>query len=320
MNPKKALAAAGAAVGSVGAVEAANRKLRNGAPLDQPLPGEDRVYRWRGMDVSYVEYGDPADEDLLLVHGMNAAGTSMEFAEIWEQLAEEYHVVAPDLPGFGRSDRPPLVYSASLYEAFLADFARDVTADPICLASSLSSAYAVAAAETADFSELVLVCPTATTMPGGRKLWLRTLLRTPLLGTAAFNLIGSRKSIDYFGADHGFYDVENKPAALTTYQYRSAHRPGARYAPASFVSGYLDADLDLESAVADLEIPVTLVWGRETEMTPLRDGRDLAEATGASLVVVDYAKLQPHVEHPQQFLDGLRQSRQSTRADAVVSE
>jgi len=320
MNLKKPLAAAGALVGGGGLAAAANRKLRNDAALDQPLPGEDRVYRWRGMDVSYVEYGDPADEDLLLVHGMNAAGTSMEFAEVWEQLAEEYHVVAPDLPGFGRSDRPPLVYSASLYEAFLADFARDVTDDPICLASSLSSAHAVSAADTAGFSELILVCPTATTMPGGRKLWLRTLLRTPLVGTAAFNLIGSRKSIDYFGADHGFYDVENKPETLTAYQYRSAHRPGARYAPASFVSGYLDADLDLETAIANLNVPVTLVWGRETELTPLRDGRDLATATGASLVVVDYAKLQPHVEHPEQFLDGLRQSREGARADAVVGE
>lgn len=318
MNLKKALTAAGAAVGGVGAVGAANRKLQNPEPLDQPLAGEDRVYRWRGMDVSYVEYGDPSDEDLLLVHGMNAAGTSMEFAEVWEQLAEDYHVVAPDLPGFGRSDRPPLVYSASLYEAFLADFARDVTDEPTCLASSLSGAYAVAAAETAGVSELILVCPTATTMPGGRKLWLRTLLRTPLLGTGVFNLIGSRKSIDYFGADHGFYDVENKPDALTAYQHRSAHRPGARYAPASFVSGYLDADVDLETAIGDLDVPVTLVWGRETELTPLRDGRDLAEATDASLVVVDYAKLQPHVEHPAQFLHGLDRSREGERPDALV--
>jgi len=309
MNVKKALGTAGLAVGGLGVAAVVNDRLRRSSELDQPLPGEDRVYRWRGMDVSYVEHGDPADEEMLLLHGMNAAGTSREFAEVWSALAEDYHVVAPDFPGFGRSDRPPLVYSASLYEAFVADFARDVTDDPICVASSLSSAYAVAAADVAEFSEFVLICPTASTMPGDRNIWVRTLLRSPVVGTAAFNLIGSRKSIDYFAADHGFYDVENKPRDLTDYQYRSAHRPGARFAPASFVSGYLDPDLDLETAIADLDVPVTLVWGRETELTPLRDGRDLAERTGASLIVVDYAKLQPHVEHPEEFLEALELGR-----------
>jgi len=309
MNVKKTLATAGAVVGGAGAVAVINERLRRSSELDQPLPGEDRVYRWRGMDVSYVEMGDPSDEDLLVLHGINAAATSMEFSEVWSDLAEEYHVVAPDLPGFGRSDRPPLVYSAALYEAFLADFARDVTDEPICLASSLTSAYAVEAADVADVSELVLICPTASTMPGGRKLWLRTLFRSPVIGAAAFNLIGSRRSIDYFGADHGFYDVTNKPQELTQYQYQAAHRPGARFAPASFVAGYLDADVDLGAALADLDVPTTLVWGRESETTPLRDGRDLADESGASLVVVDYAMLQPHVEHPDEFLKAVELGR-----------
>jgi pimeloyl-ACP methyl ester carboxylesterase len=316
MNLKKTLATGALVVGGLGVVATANDRLRRTSELDQPLPGEDRVYRWRGMDVPYVEYGDPADEDLLLVHGVNAAATSMEFTAVWEDLAEEYHVIAPDLPGFGRSDRPPLVYSAALYEAFVADFARDVTDDPICLASSLSGAYAVQAADIADFAELILVCPTANPMPGGRRLPLRTLLRSPVVGTAAFNLLGSRRSIDHFGSDHGFYDVANKPAALSEYQYRTAHRPGARFAPASFVSGYLDADVDLGEAIADLDVPVTLVWGREAEITPLRDGRDLAGRPGASLVVVDYAKLQPHVEHPEEFLEAIELGR--TEASATT--
>ena len=307
MKPRRALAAVG---GLIGATAAGNALLtRRAGDLPPPLPGTERSYRWRGMDVAYTELGDPANRTVLLLHGMNAAATSHEFEPIATGLAAEYHVVAPDFPGFGRSDRPPLVYSASLYEAFVADFARDVTDDPICVASSLSSAYAVAAADVAEFSEFVLICPTASTMPGDRNIWVRTALRSPVVGTAAFNLIGSRTSIDYFGADHGYYDVENKPAELTEYQYRSAHRPGARFAPASFVSGYLDPDLDLETAIADLDGPVTLVWGRETELTPLRDGRDLAERTGASLIVVDYAKLQPHVEHPEEFLEALELGR-----------
>jgi len=52
-------------------------------------------------------------------------------------------------------------------------------------------------------------------------------------------------------------------------------------------------------------VPVTLVWGREAEINPLSEGRDLAEEADARLVVVDYARLLPHAEHPDEFLDAV---------------
>lgn len=293
-----------AAAGGLGAAMAANRVLADSAgELEPPLPGETHTYRWRGLDVSYTEAGDPDDRDLLLLHGINVAATSREFEPVFEELAEEYHVIAPDLPGFGLSERSPLVYSGSLYESFVAEFAAEHTENPVCIASSLSGAYAAGAAGETDFERLVLICPTTTGMPG-RRLWLRTLLRSSVVGEAAFNLLASKASIRYFASDHGYYDAANKPEGLTDYQWRSAHQPGARYAPASFLAGYLDADLDLASALADLE-DVTLVWGRESEITPLREGRELADAADCRLVVIDYAKLQPHVEHPEKFLEAV---------------
>ncbi|WP_135820041.1 alpha/beta fold hydrolase [Halostella litorea] len=304
---------AAAAAGGLGATALANAALaRRADPLDAPLPGDEGTYRWRGLDVSYTEAGDPEDPDLLLLHGVNAAGTSMEFAPVFEDLAAEYHVIAPDLPGFGRSGRPPLLYSASLYESFVADFAGDVTEDAVCVASSLTGSYAVAAAETVDFERLVLVCPSASSMPG-RRVWLRTLFRSPLVGTALFNLVASKSSIRYFSADHGYYDTDNLSDEKLDYQWQSAHQPGARYAPASFISGFLDPDLDLSEAVADLDVPVTLVWGRESDITPLSEGRDLADEADARLVVIDYARLLPHAEHPDEFLDAV--ARELPRAE-----
>jgi pimeloyl-ACP methyl ester carboxylesterase len=297
--------AALATAGTLGLAAAANRAVSGSAgPLSPPLPGETHTYHWRGIDVSYTEAGDPDDPDVLLVHGVNAAATSKEFEPVFEALAEDHHVVAPDLPGFGLSDRPPLVYSADLYESVLADFASDLTDGAVCIASSLSAAYAVAVAEEAGFRRLVLVSPTTSGMPG-RNLALRTLLRSPVLGTGLFNLIGSKLSIRYFGGDHGYYDLDRKPEGLAEYQWQSAHQGGARYAPASFVSGYLNSEVDLAGRLRDLDVPTTLVWGREAEITPLSEGRDLAEEADCRLVVVDYAKLQPHAEHPEQFLEAI---------------
>ncbi|PSQ16856.1 alpha/beta hydrolase [Halobacteriales archaeon QS_8_69_26] len=295
-----------ATAGGLAVTAAANRALEGMAPdLAPPLPGESNTYRWRGIDAGYTEAGDPADRDLVLLHGINAAGTSYEFEPVVSDLAEDYHVIAPDLPGYGRSERPPLVYSASLYESFVESFLDDVAEDPVVVASSLTGAYAVSAAERVGVERLVLVCPTDQSLPW-RRLSLRTLLRSPLVGTALFNLIVSKPSIRRNMLDHGYYDAAALDDDELDYLWATGHQGGARYAPASFVSGYLDPEMDLSKAIRDLDVPVTLLWGREAETTPLSDGRTLADETDARLVVIDYAKLLPHAEHPEEFVDWLR--------------
>jgi len=303
MNLHRALVALG---GVVGATAAGNAALaRRADDLPAPLPGTERSYRFRGIDVSYTELGDPGDRTVLLLHGMNAAATSQEFEPIVAGLAAEYHVVAPDFPGFGRSERPSIAYDADMYTDFVREFADDVTPGAIAVASSLSGSYAaIAARETGVFSKLVLICPTATTV-GIRRPKVRALLRSPLLGTAIFNVLASKPSIRYFSADHSYYDPGRIDADRVDYQWRSAHQPGARYAPASFVSGSLDPAVDLGATLAACEVPVTLVWGREADITPLSYGRDLAEAADARLVVFENARLLPHVEHADRFLEEL---------------
>jgi pimeloyl-ACP methyl ester carboxylesterase len=297
----------GVAAGTVGLTALANRLLTARSGDFEPfLDGDHGTYRWRGFDIAYTEAGDPDDQDLLLFHGINAAGSSHEFERIFDELSEEYHVIAPDLPGFGHSDRPPLLYSASLYTTFVGDTIEDLTDEPpVVVASSLTGAYAAMAARTSEARELVLVCPTDTSM-GGRKTWLRSLIRAPVVGQGVYNLIASKFSIRYFHDDHGYYDIDNLSDDVVDYEWKSAHQTGARFAPASFISGFLDPTEDLGDVLTELDVPVTLVWGRDADITPLSEGRTLAERADARLVVFDEALLLPHVEHPQQFVDVVR--------------
>ncbi len=294
----------GVAAGTVGFTAVANRLLTARAGGFEPfLQGSHDTYRWRGFDIACTEAGDPDDQDLLLLHGINAAASSHEFWRVFDHLSEDYHVVAPDLPGFGHSDRPPLLYSASLYATFAEDAIADLTDEPpVVVASSLSGAYAAMGARGADVSELLLVCPTDTSM-GGRRTWLRSVLRAPLLGQGLYNLTVSKPSIRYFHADHGYYDTANLPEEVVDYEWTAAHQHGARFAPASFVSGFLDPEEELGEVLADLDVPTTLVWGREADITPLSEGRDLARRADARLVVFDEAQLLPHAEHPDQFVE-----------------
>jgi pimeloyl-ACP methyl ester carboxylesterase len=64
-------------------------------------------YRYTTVDgnkVFYREAGSPAAPAILLLHGFPTS--SHMFRNIIPVLAERYHVVAPDLPGFGFSDAP----------------------------------------------------------------------------------------------------------------------------------------------------------------------------------------------------------------------
>lgn len=293
-------------VGGIGLVAATNRVLTQSADqLRAPLGRSTEEYRWRGFDISYTEAGNPDDQDLLLLHGLNAAGSSAEFAAVFDDMSSDYHVIAPDLPGFGHSDRPPLLYSPSLYVTFITDFIRDVATEPRVVGSSLTGAYATMAAETADVSALVLVCPTTTTMPGNRT-WLRSLFRSPVFGEGLFNLLTSKSALRHFGTDHGLYDPSNADAEYIEYRWQTTHQPGARFAPASFLSGTLDPDIDLGTKLSELDVPVTLVWGRNATTTPLTAGQSLAAHADADLAVFDEAMLLPHVEHPQGFTDVVR--------------
>jgi pimeloyl-ACP methyl ester carboxylesterase len=57
-----------------------------------------------GLKVSYREAGRADAPTLLLLHGFPTAGHM--FRDLIPLLADRYHLVAPDLPGFGQSDMP----------------------------------------------------------------------------------------------------------------------------------------------------------------------------------------------------------------------
>ena len=58
-----------------------------------------------GFKEFYREAGSPGAPKLLLLHGFPSAGHM--FRDLIPQLADTFHIVAPDLPGFGQSDMPP---------------------------------------------------------------------------------------------------------------------------------------------------------------------------------------------------------------------
>jgi pimeloyl-ACP methyl ester carboxylesterase len=57
-----------------------------------------------GIEVFYREAGDPAAPKLLLLHGFPAS--SHQYRNLMPALADRFHLVAPDYPGFGNTQMP----------------------------------------------------------------------------------------------------------------------------------------------------------------------------------------------------------------------
>jgi len=57
-----------------------------------------------GVEIFYREAGDAGKPKLLLLHGYPAS--SHMFRNVIPKLSEQFHVIAPDLPGFGFSEIP----------------------------------------------------------------------------------------------------------------------------------------------------------------------------------------------------------------------
>ncbi len=57
-----------------------------------------------GVDMFYREAGDPQSPTVLLLHGFPTS--SHMYRNLIPQLADKYHVIAPDYPGFGQSGMP----------------------------------------------------------------------------------------------------------------------------------------------------------------------------------------------------------------------
>ncbi|AZV79305.1 alpha/beta hydrolase [Parasedimentitalea marina] len=76
-----------------------------------------------GQDIFYREAGNADAPTLLLLHGFPTS--SQQYRDLIPELSDDYHVIAPDYPGFGRSSMPArsdFEYSFANYAELMSQF------------------------------------------------------------------------------------------------------------------------------------------------------------------------------------------------------
>ena len=71
-----------------------------------PYPFSYKTITIDGLQIFYRESGDPSKHTILFLHGFPSS--SHMYRDIMRELASDFHVIAPDYPGFGLSSAPAL--------------------------------------------------------------------------------------------------------------------------------------------------------------------------------------------------------------------
>jgi pimeloyl-ACP methyl ester carboxylesterase len=276
-------------------------------PLKLPVNAREEIWQWRDHKIVYSVLGEGAP--LLALHGINAAAWGYELRRNLEPLSQKYRVYAPDLPGFGRSERKKMRYTAGMYIDFIRDFARYIAEKegqaPAVLALSLTAAHTISAVSRnpENFGPLLLVCPTGYEKlafeQSSRARKAQEILSGPV-GDAVFFLLTTRWSTRVFLGRDGYYDQNYVSPDLIENYHRAARQPNAKYAPVGFVTFALNHSVAGEWN--KVQQPTVIVWGREAMITPLSTAqRFLDERPGTELKVIDRARLGVQDEQAEEF-------------------
>jgi pimeloyl-ACP methyl ester carboxylesterase len=305
--------------------------LRTPQALESKLPGEARLYRWRHGQIFYKVAGQPEAPALVLLHAPGIGSSAYEMQALMEQLQQSYCVYAPDLCGFGLSDKPALEYSAGVYISFCRDFLREVVRTPaILVASGLSCQYAVAVgASSPELCErLVLLSPLPLLEPQPAPRGLAALASIPLLGFVLYALVTTRPLLKRVllpsepervapdaslvaGLKHVLLNGQISVTELDV-RFAVAHQLGAQRAVLALWAGKLD--MDVSTQLAGLRIPVQVIWGERLAQIPG------SQRLPGDVSVILRAGLAVHEERPTLVTSEITNWRAKALPVAVTAE
>ena len=222
-----------------------------------------------GLRIAYRKAG--AGPPVVLLHGL--AYSWLTWAANIPALAQHSAVYAPDLPGHGDSDRPALFYGFELGVKLLRRFVDRLDLSQITLVGhSLGGALALkfALANPSRVTRLVLV--DAAGLGERTSLFFRLMavpgVRELVLSGKLITVGGMRKRL--------FLRPERVGPGLSKALHHARTAQLNRSIAREMIGAGLEELPDQAPRLAELQMPVLVVWGEGDRLLPVAHARDLA--------------------------------------------
>ncbi|MCC5644409.1 alpha/beta hydrolase [Nostoc sp. CHAB 5824] len=275
--------------------------------------GHKLIHTSLGAMVYYTQTNAPwafADTEdlppLLFLHNFGGGASAYEWSKVYPAFASNYHILAPDLIGWGESAHPVRDYKIRDYLSTIAEFIIETCRQPVTVvASSLTAAFAIrlAIVQPNLFKTLFLVSPSGFDDFGqgaGRRLPL-SVINTPLLDNFIY-MLGAENEIAVRNFLQSFLFAKSQRVSqeMVEAYLTSAQQPNAKFAALSFLRGDLYFDLSLY--IKQLTIPTVIFWGEKAQFTSIKLGQRLANFNPSAIqdfYAIADAGILPHLEIPE---------------------
>lgn len=252
----------------------------------------------RGARIRFVEAG--AGTPLVLLHDLASS------RDVWEptltRLAGTFHVVAPDFPGFGGSEKPDPQRYAYGFDAF-AESVFDLVAAlglgrvHVCgHGLGASVALSLAARHPALVHKLVLTSANVFT-PNEHPL--ERAGRVPVAGAILFRQLMGYALFRTFVQGTVYSGATGVPAGRIDALFDAFNAPAARQAAHATLVRTSDTR-PLVARLPRVTAESFVVWGREDRLAPVEHGRRLARELRARFEVFECGRCPPE-EVPDAF-------------------
>lgn len=240
-----------------------------------------------GTTTRYYDVG--SGPTLILIHGIG--GDADDWAFCLDALASSHRVIALDLLGFGRSDKPLIDYTIAGFVELLERFLRTLNIARATLVGHslggwIAATFALQSPQA--LHKLVLV--------DAAGVWGDT---TALPVDLHVSTLAHMRDI----FQHLFYDKRFATDALIEMAYRQHLQRNDGYTIQSVLQHLRGGREHLDERIGQLSLPTLIIWGEQDEMIPLAIGRRIHQLVPASkLEVIPHCGHLPNLEKPSELV------------------
>ena len=261
-----------------------------------------------GMRVHCLTSGE-GGVPIVLLHGGGVDSATLSWGEIIGRVALRHQIFAPDLPGYGQTEKPDIQYTMEFYIQFVEHLLEELKLDRVSLVGQ-SLGGAIALGLTLDAPErvekLVLVDTYGIQDKAVSHRLAYLYVHLPGLAELSNWLMGKNRALVRWVLLAGIiYNPAHLSEELVDQCYQAVREKGAGKAFLSLQRsevGWHGVRSNFTPRLCDVTVPTLLVHGAEDRSVPLACAkRAHALIAGSQLYVMQECRHWPQGENPDEF-------------------
>ncbi len=243
-------------------------------------------------NIRYLEEGQ-SDRNIILLHGLG--GYAERWISLIPHLSKKYHIFAPDLIGYGQSDKPSVDYTLEFFTKFVFDFIEALgIKKTFMIGTSLGGQIAVECTATQGpiIEKTVLISPAGIMRKSTPTLDAYTMAalypNQESVKNAYQMMIGPDKQVSDISIERFITNMS---------------RPNAKMVFLSTLLGLKNAP-DIFEKLERINVPTMIIWGKEDKLIPFEYSKQFVSSIkNCQFMPMEGCGHSPYVEDPEKLAE-----------------